>query len=101
DHECRINPNPKLADEIESFACLARVFRAIAWITELFQKGAGSRARDGAQMLGKVLAQHANAIVLDGEALCVLVDRNSNDEGIWGKRRLGKRLVAQFLAGIG
>ena len=45
--------------------------------------------------------RHADPIVLDGEALGILVERNPNREGIRRERRIGQRLIAQFLASIG
>ena len=45
--------------------------------------------------------RHADAIVLDGEALGILVDGNPNRERIRCERRIFQRLIAQFLASIG
>ena len=45
--------------------------------------------------------RHADPIVLDGEALGILVERNPDREGVRRERWVGERLIAQFLASIG
>ena len=47
--------------------------------------------------------RHADAVVLDGELLVVLVERDGDLEGrrVARQLRIGHRLVAELLAGVG
>ena len=65
--------------------------------------GLGAGARDGAERLDHLVAAHADAVVLDGEAPLVGIDgeRDARLGVVAQQRRLGDRLVAQPLAGIG
>ena len=95
DHEGRVEPDSKLADE----GCLL----AILALLDAIQKGLGSRARDGAKRLDQLVAAHADAVVLDGELALVGIDADGDPrrrilaEQAW----IGDRLVPQPLAGIG
>ena len=70
---------------------------------EPFQEGARAGARDGAQRLGHLVTAHADAVVLDGEALVVRIGANGDARLRIVAEQLGplNRLVAQLLAGIG
>ena len=91
-----VEADAELADEGGGF--LARVFGR-----ELVQEGLGAGAGDGAEPAGQVFAGHADAIVREGQRLGVGIDRDLDRErsAVLDQFRLGDRLVAQLLAGVG
>ena len=70
---------------------------------EPIEKGLGARARNRAERLYHLLAAHADAVVLDGEGPLVGIDGECDArlDVIAEQRRLGDRVVAQPLAGVG
>ena len=96
DHERRVKADAELADQRRSF--LARVIGG-----KLVEERLGAGAGDGAEPLGQVLAGHADAVVGEGQRLGVGIDRDLDRErsAVLDQFRLGDRLVAQFLAGVG
>ena len=93
DHEGRIEADAELADELG----------VVLGGLEPFQEGARAGARDRAQRLGHLVAAHADAVVLDGEALVVRIGADGDARLRIVAEQLGPldRLVAQLLAGIG
>ena len=95
DHEGGVEADAELADERRAFAALRGL--------DPVHEGLGAGARDRAERLDDLVAVHADAVVLDREGPLVGVD----DEGDAGlrvvaeQRRVGDRLVAQLLAGVG
>ena len=63
----------------------------------------GARARDGAERFRKLVAAHADAVVLDGQAFLLGIERERDArlDIVAEQRRVGDRLVAQPLAGVG
>ncbi len=112
-HESRIKADAELADEIDVGAGATGVLRRVFLRQFLrlivrsrlradpVEKGAGSGAGDGAKRIGQLLARHADAIILDGERSRVLVEADRYLEGRRRERRVGQRLIAQLLAGVG
>ena len=96
DHEGRIEADAELADQRLRFAL--GVLGG-----ELVEKGLGAGAGDGAEARGQVLAAHADPVVGNREGLGVLVERDRDREGraVGDQLRVGDRLVAQLLAGVG
>ena len=96
DHESGIKTDAELADNGGGF--LARVFGR-----KLVQEGLGAGAGDGAETAGQVFAGHADAVVREGQRLGVRIDRDLDRErsAVLDELRLGDRLVAQLLAGVG
>ena len=94
-HERRIEPHAELADQLSILAALAR--------RDAVHERLGARPGDGAQRLVHIGGGHADAIVLDDQAALVGVqrDRDMRLRIITQQSRLGNRLIAQFLAGIG
>src|SRR5450759_137238 len=81
-HEGRIKSDPELADQIEFFAPIGTLPGFPALRGEPVEKRLGSGTRDGAEMIGEILTRHADPIVLDGETLGSLVERNLDREGV-------------------
>ena len=67
------------------------------------QEGPGAGARDGAEIVDQLLAVHADAGVGDRERAGRLVGLDADREpSVAGQQlRLGDRLVAQLVAGVG
>ena len=79
----------------------SRATVALARLDPLHE-GAGSGAGDGAQRLDRLVAAHADAVVLDRQLPLVGIegDDDARRRVVGEQRRLGDRLVAQLLAGI-
>ena len=95
DHEGRVEADAELADQGRAFAGLAGF--------EPLHEGLGAGARDGAERLDHLVVAHADAVVLDGEALGVGVELDGDARlGVVAEqRRRGDGLVAQPFAGVG
>ena len=95
-HEGRIKPDTEAADQRRLLAGVGLVG------LEAIDKRLGARARDGAERLGHLVAAHADAVILDGEALLLGVERQRDArlDVVAEELRLGDRLIAQPLAGI-
>ena len=95
-HEGRIEADAELADQLRALAGLAGF--------DAFHERLRAGARDGAERLDHLVAAHADAVVLDRRA-CLLVrverERDARLRVVAEQCRLGDRLVAQLLAGIG
>ena len=93
DHEGRIEADAELADELG----------AVLGGLEPLEEGTRAGARDRAQRLGQLVAAHADAVVLDGEALVVSIGADGDARLRIVAEQLGPldRLIAQLLAGIG
>ena len=91
--ERRVKADPELADELAVFFLVA---------AELGQKLAGSRTRDGAEVVAHVLLVHAHAVVGNGERAGVLVDCQGHFEVGNVAQLLGRlyRQKPELLAGI-
>ena len=96
DHERRIEADAELADQIGRL--LVGVFGG-----EPVEKGARAGAGDGAERVDQFGARHADAVVDEGDRLGVGVERDLDAErsARLDQLRLGDRLVAQLLAGVG
>ena len=96
DHEHRIEAHAELADEI-----LREAFRLLR--AELVEKGARAGIGDRAQRRDELALVHADAIVGHGEQALLLVEGDGDERraGLLGERRVGERLMAQLLAGVG
>ena len=95
DHEGRIEAHSELTDQ-------RRTAAALRGLDSLHERP-GARAGDGAQRLHHFVPAHADAVVLDRDLLLVGVD-GDRDAQLWviaQQGRVGDRLVAQLLAGIG
>ena len=109
DHEGRIEADAELADEIGAGAACAalRFALLIAFLfgvgADALQKGAGAGIGDGAKGVHEIGAAHADAVICDGEGSSVLVQGQLYGEGglLADQGRVGQRLVAQHLAGVG
>ena len=95
DHEGGIEADAELADQRRALAALRGL--------DPVHEGLGAGARDRAERLDHLVAAHADAVVLDGEGAVVGID-HERDAGLGivaEQGRVGDRLVAQLLAGIG
>ena len=95
DHEGRVEADAELPDQGGAFAALRRF--------DLLHEGPGAGARDGAERLDHLVAAHADAVVLDRQLPLVGIDRDGDAQlrVVAEQGRIGDRLVAQPLAGIG
>src|SRR3546814_2042643 len=75
----------------------------LLFIPELLHEGSGAGTGDGAEVVDKLLAVHADAVVGDGEGLGRSVGLEADAEGavVAEQSRLGKRGVAQPVTGVG
>ena len=96
DHERRIEADAELADEIGRL--LAGVFGG-----EPVEEGARAGAGDGAERVDQFGARHADAVVGEGDRVSLGIERDLDAERFarLDQLRLGDRLVAQLLAGVG
>src|ERR1700730_10488777 len=94
-HEGRIKSDPELADQFEFFARISVFAGVPAFRNEPVEKGPRSGTRDRAEMIGEILTRHADPIVLDGDTLGILVERNPDREGVRRKRWIFECLIAQ------
>ena len=94
-HEGRVEADAELADQARLLVALRRL--------DPLEEGPRAGAGDGAERLDHLVAAHADAVVLDGEGALLGIDRE-RDAGLGvfaEQRRLGDRLVAQLLVGVG
>ena len=92
-HEGRIKAHAKLANQRGVFAFLGGF--------DFFHKGFGARTRNGAQMLDKIRAAHADAIILDAQAVLVGINADGDLQALLTEQfRLGHGFIAQLFTGI-
>ncbi len=70
---------------------------------DLLEECFGAGPRDGTERFDHLIAAHADAVVLDGQELGLGIERHGNVQLhiVAQQRRIGNRLIAQPLAGIG